>query len=135
MHSRAWPRLMLLLLAWWAGTGLAPQAPPWLEPPERVAQGVDFYRSTDPSLVDPAGKIAVFLLRLDPARVGLASVHAHDEIMGLETVDAIAVRHRAVAAVNGGFFNVRNGDPQFVLKEAGDLVSDAAIVKVIVAIK
>jgi hypothetical protein len=135
MPSRALPRLALLLLVWSAGTGLSAQPLLWLGPPEHVAQGVDFYKSADPSLVDPAGKIAVFLLRLDPARVRLASVHAHDEVMGLETVDGIAARHRAVAAVNGGFFNTRNGDPQFVLKEAGDLVSDAAIVKGIVAIK
>jgi hypothetical protein len=85
--------------------------------------------------VTPPGPVAVYLLRLDASRVRLASVHAHDEIMGLETVDSIASRHHAVAAVNGGFFNATNGDPQFVLKEAGELVSDTSIVKGAVIIR
>jgi Phosphodiester glycosidase len=101
----------------------------WLGPPERIADGVAYFKSADPSLVDPPGPVAVFLLRLDPARVRLESVHANDEILGLETVDAIARRHAAIAAVNGGFFNTTNGDPQFVLKESGELVSDAKVVK------
>ena len=54
--------------------------------------------------------------------------------MGLETVDSIAARHGAIAAVNGGFFNT-NGDPQFVLKQAGELVSDAGVVKGAVIIR
>src|SRR5437868_3412595 len=93
------------------------QATSWLTPVDHLVNGVDYFRSTDPSLVDPPSPIAVFLLRLDRSRVRLASVHARDEIMGLETVDGIATRHHAVAAINGGFFNTTNGDPQFVLKE------------------
>jgi len=102
---------------------------------QRVADGVEYFTSTDRSLVGSAGPIAVFLLRLDAARVRLSSVHARDEVMGVETVDVIARRHRAVAAINGGFFNRKNGDPQFVLKEAGELVSDAAVVKGAVLIR
>ena len=101
----------------------------WLGQPERVSDGVEYFKSTDRTLVGSTGPIAVFLLRLDAMRVRLASVHARDEIMGLEPVDSIANRHRAIAAVNGGFFNTANGDPQFVLKEAGELVSDAGVIK------
>jgi len=113
----------------------AAQAPAWLSPAERVADGVEYFRSTDPTLVDPPGPIAVHLLKLDPARVRLSSVHAKDEIMGLETVDSLAQRHQAIAAVNGGFFSLANGDPSYVLKEAGALVSDSPIVKGAVIIR
>ena len=132
-RSPIWLSILLVLL--WTGTARSLQAPSWLSAPEHVATGVDYFTSADPSLVDPAGPVAVFLLRLDPSRVRLASVHAHDEILGLETVDGIASRHHAIAAVNGGFFNVTNGDPQFVLKEAGELVSDTTVVKGAVVIR
>lgn len=124
--------LWLALL--WVAAGASTQTA-WLSAPQSVVPGIDYFTSTDASLVDPggpagpAGPIAVFMLRLDPQAARLRSVHANDEIMGLETVDSMARRHNATAAVNGGFFNVTNGDPQFVLKEAGELVSDTSVVK------
>ncbi len=118
--------LSLALL--WLSAGASSQTA-WLSQPRPVVPGIDYFTSTDTSLVESGGPIAVFLLRLDPARARLSSVHANDEIMGLETVDSMAQRHQATAAVNGGFFNVANGDPQFVLKEAGELVSDTSVVK------
>ena len=127
MASRRTSRLVLIVLLW-ASTACG-RTSDWLGHPERIADGVDYFTSTDSSLIDPPGPIAVFLLRLDPARVSLDSVHANDEIFGLEGVEEIARRHHASAAINGGFFNVTNGDPQFVLKEAGELVSDAAVIK------
>lgn len=108
---------------------------PWLSGAERVAEGIEYFTSTDRSLVENEGPIAAYLLRLDASRVRLQSIHAKDEIMGLETVDSIAGRHRADAAVNGGFFNTANGDPQFVLKEAGELVSDTGTIKGAVVIR
>jgi hypothetical protein len=54
--------------------------------------------------------------------------------MEAERVDAIAQRHQAIAAINGGFFNVKNGEPQSVLKVNGELVSDATLVRAAVAI-
>ncbi len=106
----------------------------WLGAPDHVAPGVDLYRSADPTLIDPAGVSAVSLLKLDLAAVTLASAHASDEIMGLETVGAIAARHHAIAAVNGGFFNTKTGDPASVLKMAGELVSDTSLPRGVVAI-
>lgn len=110
------------------------QSPAWLGAPQTMAPGVEFYTSLDPSLADPPGPSAIHLLRLDPAKITLSSAHALDEMIGLETVDVIAARHQAIAAVNAGFFNTRNGDPASVLKIAGELVSDAAAVKGVVAI-
>lgn len=111
------------------------QAPAsWLSAPQTVAPGVEFYTSTDQTLAEPAGPTAVYLLKLDPAKVQLDSVHAKNQIMGLETVDAIAASHKAVAAVNAGFFNTRNGDPSTVLKIAGQFVSDATMTRGVVII-
>jgi hypothetical protein len=67
--------------------------------------------------------VSIWLLKLDPLRVDLRATLANDEIMGTETVADTAVRHRALAAVNGGFF-LPNGDPAGVLTVDGRLVSD-----------
>ena len=107
----------------------------WLGAPERVAAGIELFRSTDPSLVDRTGPIAVYLLRLDPNRVTLASGLSNGEVMDAERVDGIASRYQAIAAVNAGFFNVKNGEPAGLLKVAGELVSDTTIFRGIVAIK
>lgn len=125
-------RLVFVLLA---GVVLAAQPAAWLGTPEQVAPGIELYRVTDQTLVDPRGPVAAFLLRLDPRRVRLASVLSNDEVVGAETVDGIAARHRAVAAINAGFFNVRNGEPAGLLKVAGELVSDSVATKGAVAIR
>jgi hypothetical protein len=106
----------------------------WLGKPEVVAPGVELYRTTDQTLVDPAGPIAVYLLRLDPDRVAIESALSNEEVMDAERVEAIAKRHEAIAAVNAGFFNVKNGEPVSVLKVGGELVSDAAQPRGVVAI-
>jgi len=94
-----------------------------------IAPGVELFRTSDQSLVDPAGPIAAYLLKLDPAKVKLTSVLSNDEVMNAERVADIAARHGAIAAVNGGFFNIKNGEPMGLLKVAGELVSDNTLVK------
>lgn len=106
-----------------------------LDGPQSVAPGVTFYRSTDSSLVASAGRIAMTLLSLDPERVQLSAALSNDEVMGAETVPAIAQRRGAVAAINGGFFNTRNGEPVSLLKVSGELVSDNAAVKGVALIR
>lgn len=106
----------------------------WLGAPRTIAPGVDFFQTTDTTLVDPAGPIAVFLLRLDPERVQLESGLSNDEVMDAERVDRIAARRQAIAAVNAGFFNVKNGEPAGLLKVAGELVSDTGLTRGVVAI-
>jgi phosphodiester glycosidase len=107
----------------------------WLGAAERVAPGIDLFRSTDQALVDQAGPIALYLLRLDPNRVMLAGGLSNGAVVDAERVDGIAARYKAIAAVNGGFFNVKNGEPVGLLKIAGELVSDATVFRGIVAIK
>jgi hypothetical protein len=129
MARRPLLRLWLVLALVWTAGACSRPPPSWLSVGSAIADGVEYFESRDPSLVNPPAPIAVYLLRLDPDRVRLASVHANDQVMGLEAVDSLARRHGAIAAINGGFFNTRNGDPQFVLKEAGELVSDTRAVK------
>src|SRR6187402_1828023 len=106
-----------------------------LGPAEAVAPGVELYRMTDRSLVDDEGPIAVFLLKLDPALVLLDSVLSNDQVVDAETVPGIASRHRAIAAVNGGYFNIQNGEPVSLLKVGGELVSDSPGVRGVVVIR
>jgi len=91
--------------------------------PEVVADGVRLYHVTDTTLLNGPGPIAIDLLRVDPARVDLASALALDEVMGREPVLALSRRHGAIAAVNAGFF-LPNGDPAGILKVGGELVSE-----------
>jgi hypothetical protein len=107
----------------------ARQQTDWLGPASDVAPGVQFFRTTDATLIEPQGPIAVHLLRLDPRRVRLTSVLSGDEVLGAETVDGMAARHKGVAAINGGFFNVGTGEPTGLLKVARELVSDTGTAK------
>jgi hypothetical protein len=106
---------------------VAPVAAQQFDPgtPQDIAPGVTLYHVTDPALLDPAAPVSIWLLRLDPARIRLRSRLANDEIVGTETVAGIAERHRALAAINAGFF-LPNGDPAGALTLDGQLVSDAA---------
>jgi hypothetical protein len=96
----------------------------FLEDRREIVAGVELFRSADPALVDNAGPIAVSLLRIDPSRARLESALSNEQVVDTETVDGIAQRRGAIAAVNGGFFNQRNGEPVGLLKVGGELVSD-----------
>jgi hypothetical protein len=111
-----WAVLLLLL---------SPAAAQHLDLPEprQVAPGILLYHLNTPSLVEPEGPLSIWLLRLDPRRAVVRSALANDEIVGTETVSDIAARHRALAAINAGFF-LPNGDPAGVLTIDKRLVSD-----------
>jgi hypothetical protein len=94
-----------------------------LPEPRNLAPGVLLYHLESPALVDPAGPISIWVLRLDPRLIDLQAALANDEIMGVETVAGIAERHKPIAAINAGFF-LSNGDPAGVMTIDGRLVSD-----------
>jgi Phosphodiester glycosidase len=94
-----------------------------LPEPRQIAPGVLFYKINRSTLVSPEEPMAICLIRLDPQQVDLRAALANDEVMGTEAVAGIAERHRAVAAINAGFF-LANGDPAGVLTLNGRLVSD-----------
>lgn len=125
---------LALLVALVPGGASAISSADWLGQPEIIAPGVELFRSHDTSLAEPPGPSAVYLLKLDPTRVTLSSVHAGQQLIGLDTVEAISVQHTAIAAVNAGFFNTRNGDPASVMKIAGEFVSDSTVPRGVIAI-
>ena len=96
---------------------------------EAVADGVQLFRVDDANLLDPPGPVSVQILRLDPSKVDLRSALARDRVMQLETVPDIAARSEAIAAVNAGFFVVKNGDPAGVLELGDELVSDSSLTR------
>lgn len=117
LRIRAIAALLLLLViplpAQDAGPGTA----------ERVADGVLLYRLDDPSLLTPAGPVAVQALRLDPSIVTVEIARAAGEL-GRETVGEIAARRPgAIAAINAGFFSLQNGKPTDLLKVDGTVVN------------
>jgi hypothetical protein len=107
----------------------------WISAPEAVAPGIQYFTSTDRSLVEDAGPVAIHLLKLDPRLVRLTDTLAKGEVLGMDTVDTIAARHHALAAINGGFFNRANGEPVGTLKVNGELVSDYPVIRGVVLIK
>jgi len=113
----------------WLAAGCPRETAIDLGKPEKVADGVQFFRLDDPNLLDPPGPVAVQILRLDPSKVELRSALARDRVMQLETVPDIAARANAIAAVNAGFFNVKNGDPAGVLELGDELVSDSPLTR------
>lgn len=117
-------RRVLALACGLVALGLVTAQGSWLGRPSLVADGVRLYRVADPSLLDPPARVAVFLLRLDPARVELRSVLAGNRVVGTATVLEMSREYGALAGVNGGFFGP-SGDPAGLLKLGGELVSDA----------
>jgi hypothetical protein len=113
----------------WLAAGCPRETSIDLGKPEKVADGVQLYRLDDPNLLDPPGPVAVQILRLDPSKVELRSALARGRVMQLETVPDMAARADAIAAVNAGFFNVKNGDPAGVLELGDELVSDSPLTR------
>jgi exopolysaccharide biosynthesis protein len=71
----------------------------------------------------------IHVLVLDPAKIRLGLGIALDEIVGSEPTSSIAVRHGAVAAVNGGYFRTTGllkGEPAGMLAVGGRLLSEPA---------
>lgn len=55
-------------------------------------------------------KQVIHILEIDPKQYQLALVKAHNQVFGRETVESMALRKGAVAAINGGFFEIGQGD-------------------------
>ena len=120
----AFAAVVCALLFVLAARGPASQPSIDLGPRTDVARGVSLYHLTDPALLEPAGPVSIWLLRVDVQQADIRAVLANDEIVDTETVPEMAVRHRALAAVNAGFFLLPSGDPSGIYKLNGQLVSD-----------
>jgi exopolysaccharide biosynthesis protein len=122
---RAHARVATLLAFLVSATLLAVQPATTLGPAERIADGVLLYRLDDPDLLSPPGPVSVQALRLDPGKVRIEMGVAGDRLPARETVQGIADRRGALAAVNAGFFALANGAPAGFLKMRGTVVGRA----------
>ena len=120
---RAPVRLATLLALLVSATLLAVQPAATLGAVEQIADGIRLYRLDDPSLLSPPGPIAVQALRLDRGKVMLDLGLAEDRSPARETVQAIAARRGALAAVNAGFFALADGQAAGFRKRHGILES------------
>lgn len=69
----------------------------------------------------------IHALVVDPRRVKLKLAQAMDEIVGAEATSSMAARHKAVAAINGGYFRtagIARGEPVGMLAIGGKLLSE-----------
>jgi len=126
---RRYPLVLAVVALAWIGAACPRETAINLGKPERVADGVQLFRVDDVNLLDPPGPVAIQILRLDPSKVDVRSALARGRVMQLETVPDIAARSKAIAAVNAGFFTVRNGDPAGVLELDDELVSDSPLTR------
>jgi hypothetical protein len=92
-----------------------------------VHSGVE-YAQLSHKLGDDAVKIN--LLRVDLTKVRLDVHHAFDKALGVEPTSAIAKRHRAIAAINAGFFRLDKsrfaGEAAGLLMIDGELLSESS---------
>jgi len=118
----------VLALAWLAA-GCPRETGVDLGAPQKIVDGVQLYQLRNPNLLDPPGPVAVQLLRLDPSKIDLRVALANDRVVQLEPVPAMADREHAIAAINGGFFVLKSGDPTGVLELGDELVSDTPMTR------
>lgn len=68
----------------------------------------------------------IHILTIDPTLYRLELVKGHNQVFGRETVQSMANRKNAIAAINGGFFEIGNSDdgrPSGTLMIDGNLIS------------
>jgi len=91
-----------------------------------IHPGVDYARVDRKIGTDP---VKINLLRLDLTKVRLDVHHAFERAIGVEPTSAIAIRNRAVAAINAGFFRLDKsefaGDAAGILQIDGELLSES----------
>jgi hypothetical protein len=96
---------------------------------QEVGPGIEYGQTASghASKDELTGPWLINVLRIDLQRARLKIVHALDEGVGLETVSSLAVRYRAPAAVNGGYFRVAGtyrGESIGLLVLDGRLISE-----------
>jgi exopolysaccharide biosynthesis protein len=83
--------------------------------------------SVGQALTNPEGPWTIHVLEADPKKIRVEVAHAYDAAIGLETTAALAERHGAAAAVNGGYFRMTGllaGENQGALQIDGTLLSE-----------
>jgi exopolysaccharide biosynthesis protein len=95
---------------------------------EEVSPGIEYGQTTSRNASnDEMGPWFINVLRIDLKQTKLKIVRALDEGVGMETVSSMAVRHRADAATNGGYFRLTGpyrGESIGLLVLNGKLISE-----------
>ncbi len=96
---------------------------------QTIAPGVEYLQIArgESSSDDTTGPWLINMLRVDPSRASLRVFHALDEGVGLETTSSLTARHKAVAAINGGYFRTTGpfrGESVGLLMLDGKLISE-----------
>jgi exopolysaccharide biosynthesis protein len=96
---------------------------------QEIEPGIEYGQTTSgrASKDEQTGPWFINALRIDLTRAKLKVVHALDEGVGLETVSSLAARHRAAAAINGGYFRIPGtyrGDSTGLLLLERSLISE-----------
>jgi exopolysaccharide biosynthesis protein len=124
MKRNAAVAVAVLVAAAWFVAAQETVATPW----RAIGPGLEHAQLTrQEHAVGKAGPWNINLLRVDPARAQLEIVHARDNAVGLETLSALAARHGATAAINGGYFRMSGtfgGDSTGTLQINGKILSE-----------
>jgi exopolysaccharide biosynthesis protein len=96
---------------------------------QTIAAGVEYLQITrgESSSDESTGPWLINMLRVDLSRASLRVFHAMDEGVGVETTSSLAARHKAVAAINGGYFRTTGtfrGESVGSLMLGGKLISE-----------
>lgn len=97
---------------------------------QELSPGIEYGQvsSGQASKDESTGPWLINVLRIDLAKSQLRIVRALDEGVGMETVSSLAARHRAVAAINGGYFRTTGtyrGESLGSLVLGGQLLSES----------
>lgn len=96
---------------------------------ETVAPGVELVSIKRGDFAESAtgDRWMIQVLMVDPKLARLRLAQAMDEIAGAETTSSMALRHGALAAINGGYFRtsgIVRGEPMGVLTIGGKMLSE-----------
>jgi len=78
-------------------------------------------------ILNAEGPWRIEILEVDPSKIEIRAAHGLDAAYGVETTRALAHRHEAIAAVNGGFYVVGGrlaGDSTGILRVDGRIWSE-----------
>lgn len=100
-----------------------PQSSGIMGPAQPLAPGVSYYSLDDDDYLGKDGAISARAIELNPSSSTLDVELGKAGTQGRDTVEAMAERRGALAAVNAGFFGT-TGDPAGIYKINGLLVSD-----------
>lgn len=73
------------------------------ESKEQIPKGLEYQLKKDNNHI-------IHVLAIDPSQYRLELVKGHNQVFGRETVAAMSARKNAVAAINGGFFEIGNNE-------------------------